>query len=109
VQAQDHQVDAGHQFALGRRVLAPFGRDAHQLDLRHLLQPLPDLQAGGAGFAVNEDLGHFSSCEGHIICDLKLCNMVVNHHDTVAACYLRPVRQAEFPLSKPIRRLRKSQ
>ena len=62
VQAQDHQVDAGHQLALGRGVLAQLGRDAHQLDLRHLLEPLANLQAGGAGLAVDEDLGHLVSC-----------------------------------------------
>ena len=36
MQAQDHQVHAGHQFALGRGVLAQFRRDAHQLDAGHL-------------------------------------------------------------------------
>ncbi len=61
VQAQDHQVDAGHQFALGGCVLAQLGVDADQLDLRHLLEPLPYLQAGGSGFPINEYLGHVRS------------------------------------------------
>jgi hypothetical protein len=34
------------------------GRYAHEFDLRHLLEPLADLEAGGTGFAVDEDLGH---------------------------------------------------
>jgi hypothetical protein len=62
VQAQHHEVDAGHEFALGVHVLAQLGRDAHELDLRHRLQPLANLKAGGAGFAVDENLGHIGMC-----------------------------------------------
>ena len=58
VQAQHDQVHAGHQVSLGAGVLAQLGRDAHELDLGHERQALADLQAGGAGFAVNENLGH---------------------------------------------------
>ena len=58
VQAQNDQVDTGQQLALGGRVFAPLGGDAHQFDGRHVLQPLPDLQAGGACFAVNKNQGH---------------------------------------------------
>jgi hypothetical protein len=58
VQAQDDEIDLGHEFAFGRRVLAAIGRDAHHLDGGHALQPLANLQPGGAGFAVDENLGH---------------------------------------------------
>ncbi|MDT4864815.1 hypothetical protein FQZ97_995880 [compost metagenome] len=58
MQAEDHQVHARHQFALGSGVLALLRRDAHQFDLGHRDEPLADLQAGGAGLAVDEDLGH---------------------------------------------------
>jgi len=64
VQAKHHQVDAGHQFALGGRVLSQLGGDAHEFDLRHRLQTFADLEAGGAGFAVDENLGHGGSAPG---------------------------------------------
>ena len=64
VQAQHHEVDAGHQVALGIGVFAQFGSDAHQFDLRHRLEPFADLQAGGTGFAVDENLGHDGVCPG---------------------------------------------
>ena len=58
VQAQDDQIDTGHDLALGVGVLA-FGRvDADEIDARHVRQPLANLQPGGAGFAVDENLGH---------------------------------------------------
>jgi hypothetical protein len=65
VQAEDDQVDSRHQLAFGRGILALFRRDAHELDLRHLLEPLADLQAGGASLAIDENLGHlfsYSNC-----------------------------------------------
>jgi hypothetical protein len=58
VQAQNDQVDGGHDVALGGRVLAPRGVDADQLDAGQAVQPLANLQAGGAGFAVDENLCH---------------------------------------------------
>ncbi|MNV79215.1 hypothetical protein D3C71_1727570 [compost metagenome] len=58
VQAQDHQVHAGNQRALGGRILAQFGGNADQVDAGHSLQPFADLQTGGAGFAVNEHFEH---------------------------------------------------
>jgi hypothetical protein len=61
VQAQHHEVDTGHQVSLGVDVLAQLGRDAHEFDLRHRLEPFANLQAGGTGFAVDEDLGHGGS------------------------------------------------
>jgi hypothetical protein len=61
VQAQHHQVHARNQFALGGRVLAQLGRNAHQLDLGHGLQAFADLQTRGAGFAINKDSGHVNA------------------------------------------------
>ena len=58
VQAQNHQIDLRHQLAFGLGVLAPLGRDAQQFDARHRLKPFANLQAGGAGFAVDEDGCH---------------------------------------------------
>ncbi len=58
VQAEDHEVDAGHELALGGRVLAPLGRDAHELDLGHVREALADEQSGGAGLAVDEYFWH---------------------------------------------------
>ena len=61
MQTQHHQVDGGHQLAFGLRVFAAGSVDADQLDAGHAAQTLPNLQAGGAGLAVDENLGHESS------------------------------------------------
>ena len=58
VQAQDHQIDLGHQIALGGRVFAQLGRDADQFNLRHGLQAFADLQAGGTGFTIDKNFRH---------------------------------------------------
>ena len=58
VEAQNHQVHLRHQVTLGLRVLAQLRRNTDHLHLWHLLQPLANLQARRAGFAVDEYLGH---------------------------------------------------
>ena len=58
MQAEHYQVHLGHQRALGGSVLAQLWGNAHQLNAGHALEPFPNLQAGGAGFAVNEDFVH---------------------------------------------------
>ena len=58
MQAQNDHIDPGHQRAFGSRVFAQFGGNAHQLDAGHVLQPFTDLQARGAGFAVDKNFGH---------------------------------------------------
>jgi hypothetical protein len=58
VQAQDDQVHRGHELALGRRVLAACRVDADHGHAGHVLQPFADLQAGGAGLAVDENPSH---------------------------------------------------
>jgi len=58
VQAEDDQIDARDQRALGLRVLAQRGIDARQFDPRQRLQALANLQAGGAGLSVDEYPGH---------------------------------------------------
>jgi len=65
VQAEDHEVGLRHQFALGGRVLAPRRVDAEHLHRGHLGQPFADLQAGGAGLAINENLGHRTFSVGY--------------------------------------------
>jgi hypothetical protein len=56
-QAEDHQVGGVEQLGPGGGVLAAFGRDRQQLEVRAADQPLADLQAGGAGLAVDENPG----------------------------------------------------
>ncbi|MNT63484.1 hypothetical protein D3C72_2013030 [compost metagenome] len=58
VKTQHHQVDPRDQVAFGGRVFAQLGRNADQLDLRHGLQALADLQTRGTGFAIDKDFGH---------------------------------------------------
>ena len=58
VQAQHHRGGLADQGARGGGVLAQFGGNTQKRDLRHALQALTDLQACGAGFAVDEDFGH---------------------------------------------------
>ena len=58
MQTQDDHIDPGHQRAFGGGVFAQFGGDADQLDAGHALQPFTDLQARGAGFAVDKNFGH---------------------------------------------------
>jgi len=58
VQAQHHQIGRGHQFALGLGVFAAGRVDAQNLDLGHQGQTFADLQTCGAGFAVDENVGH---------------------------------------------------
>ena len=58
VQAQDHKVNLCHQRAFGDRILAQVLVNPYQLHLRHGLKALADLQAGGAGFTVDEYFGH---------------------------------------------------
>ena len=82
VQAKHHQIDLCHQRAFGPSVLTQLGSDADQLDARHRLQAFPNLKAGGAGFAVNEDLvhGEFQLPSPKIPCkaeqSLVRCNMI---------------------------------
>ena len=60
-QAEDDGVGAVEEFGAGRSVLALVGRDRQELEIGAAFQPLPDLQAGGAGLAVDEDCrSHFS-------------------------------------------------
>ena len=55
MQAQDDHIHAGHQFLLGERILAQGRINADDLDAGHASQTVADLQAGGAGFAINEN------------------------------------------------------
>ena len=58
-QAEDDGVGVVHQFGARGGVLAALGRDGDDLQVAALLEPLADLEAGGAGFAVDEDFsGH---------------------------------------------------
>ena len=54
-QAEDHDVDFAVELLLGGRVLARFRRQADELEAGDARELLPDLQAGGARFAVDED------------------------------------------------------
>ncbi len=54
-QAEHHQVGRFQHLALGDRVLAALGRDRAQRDTGQPRQALADAEAGGAGFAVDED------------------------------------------------------
>ena len=65
VQAEDDQVDARDQRALGLRVLAQGGGDAHELDPGQRLQALANLQARGARLSVDEYLGHGTHSFSH--------------------------------------------
>ena len=58
MQAEDDQIHFRHQRAFGGSVFAQLGGNAHQFNAGHPLEPFPNLQAGGAGFAVNEDFVH---------------------------------------------------
>ena len=54
-QAEDDGVGRVQQLGARGRVLALAGIDRDELQVAPALQPLADLQAGGAGFAVDED------------------------------------------------------
>ena len=54
-QAEDDDVDFAIELLLGGRVLARLGRQARELDAGQARELVPDLQAGGARFAVDED------------------------------------------------------
>ena len=69
VQTQDDQIDLRHDLALGLGVFAAVGRDGHQLDVGHALEAFADLQAGRAGFAVDEYVVH-----GGRSCQVKFRN-----------------------------------
>jgi len=55
-QTQDGDIRLGQRLAPRSGVLSALGRDLHQGDVGAILQPLADLQPGGADFAVDEDL-----------------------------------------------------
>ena len=54
-QAKDHDIDFAVELALCGRVLARLGRQAQELDAGNACELFPDLQAGGARFAIDED------------------------------------------------------
>ena len=54
-QAKDHDIDFAVELLFGGGVLARFGRQTHELQAGDARELLPDLQAGGARFAVDED------------------------------------------------------
>ncbi len=54
-QAKDDDIDFAVELLLGGRVLARFGRKAHEFQAGDARELLPDLQAGGARLAVDED------------------------------------------------------
>ena len=56
-QAEHDQVDLAHQAGAGGRVLALLGGDALDLEAGNVGDPAPDLEARGAGLAVDEDGG----------------------------------------------------
>ncbi len=60
-QAQDHRVGGVQQLGAGGRVLARGPGRWRSGEVVAAFQPLADLQAGGAGFAVDEDLGAIGS------------------------------------------------
>ena len=68
-QAEHDEIDFRHQGALGVRVLAQFGRDGTQRDAGEARQAVTDLQAGGAGLAIDEDAGDGSL--GHAAIPLR--------------------------------------
>ena len=57
-QAQDHQIGAVQQIAAQARILAPRGIDGDEFEVPARLEPPVDLEAGGAGLAVDENLGY---------------------------------------------------
>jgi hypothetical protein len=56
-QAEHHQVHLGHQRLPRLRILAASRVDGADGDMWQQIQPLADLQAGGAGLAVDEHRG----------------------------------------------------
>ncbi len=62
-QAEDHQVRGIEHIAPGLGILAPVLGQAHDLERRMTGQTVSDLQAGGAGRAVDED----SPCHGRAV------------------------------------------
>ncbi|MCY1379139.1 hypothetical protein D9M69_668290 [compost metagenome] len=96
VQTEDDQIGLRHEVALGFGVFAALRRDAQQFDSRHALQALANLQTGGAGFAVDEDLGHDAGCLVSSGSEMRqynyaLCGRVRTHigasqHDTFPGC-----------------------
>ena len=54
-QAQDHEIDAGHEVALGARVLALVGVDADDLDVGARRQQLADQKTRRARLAIDEN------------------------------------------------------
>jgi hypothetical protein len=56
-QAEDDHIGLGHHCALGFHVLPLLRRDGDQPDGLLAFEPLADLQAGGAGLAINENGG----------------------------------------------------
>ena len=61
VQTQHHQIGMGHQRLLGRHVLSQSRVDADQLNFRHGLQAVADLQASGSSLAINKYFFHTCS------------------------------------------------
>ena len=58
MQAEHHQIGLRHQRLLGVGVLAQGRVYADEFHAGHGLQALANLQAGGAGFAINEYFFH---------------------------------------------------
>jgi hypothetical protein len=58
VQAKHDQVGLSDESALGAGVFAQGGVNADQFHAGKALQPFPDLQAGGASFAINKYFLH---------------------------------------------------
>ena len=54
-QAKDDDIDFAIELLLGGRVLARLGRQTDELQAGDARELLPDLQAGGARFAVDEN------------------------------------------------------
>src|SRR5262249_58452033 len=56
-QAQHNEIHLAHQAGAGGRVLALLGCDALDLNAREVGDPAPDLEASGAGLAIDENGG----------------------------------------------------
>ena len=99
-QAEHREIGGVEHLGAGVRVLARALRQAQKLDIGAALEPPADLQAGGAGLAVDEDLRHIGRHIGRRIGRRIGAGLEARGHDSAPL----PSRETLIRLAPPRRR-----